>query len=320
MIKLNSVKNKIKMIGSSNYEKRIKAEANHFSAEAKQSQKDSNKVERFSPKVPAFDEAMKLYQSKFYEKMPHMALDSYIMDFVSKNDQTRIVSLGCGTGDWEIILTEKSSKITMDLVEINADLLKYAKDYAKKNHLKINTIVQDVNNLSLDEKSYDFVIVRSSLHHFVELEHVFEEIKKSLKHGGKFLIMGEVIGRNGQLLYEDTRKIVNNIMKAMPKKFTYNHNDKIQDKEFPNIDYSKDSFEAIRSEEIYPLVLEYFNSVEHIAFDAIISYLLDFRYGPNYDLSNNLDKSVIQYIVELDKFYIKNKILKPTALFGIFRV
>ena len=315
----NALRNKMRKLTMEDYERRIKTEAMHFSSEAKTSQKDSDRVERFSPKVPAFDEAMRLYQPVFYEKMPHMALEQYILDYISVNNQeTSIVSLGCGTGDWEVALSEKSDKISMELVEINSDLLKYAKRYSEKNNLKIKTIVQDANKLELDADKYDFVIVRSSLHHFLELEHVFEEIKKILKHNGKFLIMGEVIGRNGQLLYEETRVVVNNILKALPEKFRFNHNDNKIDDEFPKIDYAKDSFEAIRSEEIYSLVLKYFHSVEHIAFDAIISYLLDFRYGPNYDLNNELDKSLIKTITELDKYYLKEKILKPTSLFGIF--
>lgn len=302
------------------YEYRLKSEAKHFSAEAEKAHAGSDKVERFSPRIPAFDEAMRLYQAVFYEKMPHMALDRYVLDFAtSKQQDTHIVSLGCGTADWEIKLVEKSEKINMDLVEINPDLLKYVKNYSEKRKLKVNAIIQDVNRLKLEPSSYDFVIVRSSLHHFVELEHVFEEIKRGLKPSGLFLVMGEVIGRNGQLLYKETREKINDIMKILPEKFRLNHHTNNTDKIFPDIDYAKDSFEAIRSEDIYPLIIKYFSAVEHIAFDTIISYLLDFRYGPNYDINRNLDKSIIELIVNLDMYYLENKILKPTALFGIFK-
>ena len=57
MRKLGSIKNKMKKLGASDYEMRTKTEANHFSEEAKHSQKESDKVERFSPMVPAFDES-----------------------------------------------------------------------------------------------------------------------------------------------------------------------------------------------------------------------------------------------------------------------
>jgi len=307
-------------INHDDYAKRIRAEVDHFSKVAAKSQTDPEKVQRFSPRVKAFDEAMNLYREVFYEKMPHMALDNYILEYVSKNSGiTRIVSLGCGTGDWELELVEKAhQKINMDLIEINNDILKYAIEYSEKHNLPVNTIVQDVNKLKLESEHYDFIIVRSSLHHFLELEHVFSKINKALKPNGKFLVMGEVIGRNGQLLHDETREIVEKMMVILPEKFRFNHNTGKIDKRFPQIDYAKDSFEAIRSEDIYPLILEYFESVEHIAFDAIISYLLDFRYGPNYDMDNKLDSSIIQFIVQMDMYYLQNKILKPTSLFGIF--
>ncbi len=307
-------------INDDDYAKKIEAEASHFSKVAAESQTNSDKVQRFSPKVQAFDEAMNLYRNIFYEKMPHMALDNYILDYALENSNIiKIISLGCGTGDWELELVEKNpQKIHMNLVEINDDILKYAREYAKKHNLSVKTIVQDVNKLNLEKEQYDFIVVRSSLHHFVELEHIFTEINMGLKSDGKFLVMGEVIGRNGQLLYDETRDIVEKIMTVLPEKFRFNHNTGKIDKKFPQIDYAKDSFEAIRSEDIYRLILEYFDSIEYITFDAIISYLLDFRYGPNYDLDNNLDKSIIQFIVQMDMYYLQNRILKPTSLFGIF--
>lgn len=91
----------------------------------------------------------------------------------------------------------------------------------------------------------------------------------------------------------------------MPEKFCFNHNTNEIDLVFPDIDYAKDSFGAIRSEDIYPLVIKYFKPIEHIAFDAIISYLLDFRYGPNYNINQKLDKAIIECIVNLDKYYWK---------------
>jgi ubiquinone/menaquinone biosynthesis C-methylase UbiE len=130
-----------KGLHENDYERRIKAKAQYFSYEAEAAQKNSDKVERFSPKVPGFDEAMRLYQHVFYEKIPHMVLEKYILDHVSVNQKTKIVSLGCGTGDWEVALVEKSNKISMDLVEINSELLKYVKDYSEKKQLNVNTII-----------------------------------------------------------------------------------------------------------------------------------------------------------------------------------
>ena len=41
-------------------------------------------------------------------------------------------------------------------------------------------------------------------------------------------------------------------------------------------------------------------------------------YGPNYDLSNELDRSVLDYIWQLDTYYIAQGILKPETMFGVY--
>ena len=286
------------------YAKRIKNEAKHFSQEAKQAQRSSDKVERGFPIVEAFVESHNIIRPFLLEHMPHIDTTEYILDYVNKNpEETKIVSLGCGTGDWEIELIEKApKKIRMELLEINEDVLKYAVDYAAKNNLKLSTIIQDVNKLKLEKDSYDFIIVRSSLHHFLELEHVFTEINNAIKPNGKFLVIGEVIGRNGHLLYDETRREVEKIMEILPKKFRYNHNDKKTQSKYPSIDYAKDSFEGIRCEEIYSLLQKYLKPEEQVAFDTITTYLLDFRFGPNYDLTNEYDKAVLNFIVQMDQY------------------
>ncbi len=302
-----------------NYEERIKKEADHFFSEAAQLQKSPEKLERGFPIVKAFGHAYQVYTPIFNKKMPHFDIKNYIMNHVNKNGETTLVSLGCGTGDWEIELLKKSeNKIKLDLMEVNEDILKYAKEYGKKYGLSFNIIIQDANKISLKKNYYDFILVRSSLHHFIEFEYIFSEINKALKPNGKFLVMGEVIGRNGHLLYDETREVVQKIMDVLPKKFRLNHNTKKIDTNYPSVDYSKDTFEGIRCEEIYSLIQSYFKPVEQITFDAILTFLLDFRYGPNYNLENKLDKSVVEFITNMDMYYIENKILKPTALFGIY--
>jgi len=63
---------------------------------------------------------------------------------------------------------------------LSMELLGAARNVAQERHLAVRTLVQDVNALELEPGSYDFVICRSSLHHFVELEHVMAEVKRAL--------------------------------------------------------------------------------------------------------------------------------------------
>jgi choline dehydrogenase-like flavoprotein len=60
-------------------------------------------------------------------------------------------------------------------------------------------------------------------------------------------------------------------------------------------------------------------SYEYVTFDAFLSLLLDFRYGPNYDISQPEDRDVAEGIIHKDIECIRSGRLKPTAMFGIFQ-
>lgn len=310
---LDKIKNDVK------YQIRMHNEKKHYSELLKQ-QKNSDTIQKIEPNIDAFTYGYKLYYPYLLEKMPHYHYNEYVKQKIEiKNEKINIISLGSGTGDWEVkLLEEFPEKISMELIDINNDLLEISKNYASKHHLDVSTNCADINKIKLENNKYDLVIVRSSLHHFLELEHIFEQINQSLKDDGNFLVIGEVIGRNGEQIYPETEKLVQQIFSTLPEKFRFNHYTKKTDEKIPEIDFSQDSFESIRSEDIVPLLSQYFQVDEQVSFDAFLSLLLDFRYGPNYDLENKLDKSLIETITYLDQYYISNSILKPVCLFGIY--
>jgi len=302
------------------YKIRIRNEKLHYSNLLRKQKKNKGEIQKIEPKVDAFYYAYDLYAKYIIDKMKHFDLAKYVLDYANKKStKTEILSLGSGTGDWEIdLITQAPEKIRFELQDINKELLKDTKIFAEKHDLDLQLNIGDANQISLDKEKYDFIVCRSSLHHFTELEHVFSELNDSLVNGGEFLVMGEVIGRNGEKLYPETREVAQKIFDILPEKFRYNNYTNKIDTIFPDIDHSKDSFESIRSEEIFPLLRKYFKIKDYVAFDAFLSLFLDFRYGPNYDLNSSLDKSLVEMIGNLDIYYISNSILKPTCLFGIF--
>lgn len=301
------------------YRLMVHNEKKHYSNLLKQQDKNSDKILKVEPKVDAFSYAYKMYNGYLTSKMPNFHMMEYILKKILPSNKIKILSLGSGTGDWEITLLEKfPTQIDCELIDINSELLDVAKKYAEKHQLDIITKTADINKIQLSPDTYDFIIVRSSLHHFIELEHIFEQINCALKSDGEFLVIGEVIGQNGEKLYPQTKEMAQKIFDILPPKFRYNNYTKKTDKIIPDDDFSKNSFESIRSEDITPLLEHYFQTTEHVTFDAFLSLLLDFRYGPNYDLKNDLDKSLVDMIVNLDIHLISNNILKPVCLFGIY--
>jgi ubiquinone/menaquinone biosynthesis C-methylase UbiE len=302
------------------YKFMIHNEKKHYNKLLKD-QGESEKVQKIEPNVDAFSYGYNIYRPYVLKHFPgYGKIEEDIISLAeAKNEKLRILSLGSGTGDWEINLLEKKpEKIYCELVDINDELLKGTKKYAAKNNLDIVTRITDINKIKLEPDSYDIVLVRSSMHHFIELEHIIEQIKLSLHNNGKLIVLGEVIGQNGEKLYPETKQIAQKIFDMLPEKYRLNRYTNKIDNEVPDVDLSEQSFECIRSEDIMPLLLENFNVKEFVTIDAFFTLLVDFRYGPNYDLSKELDRSLVETITNLDIYYISNKILKPTALFGIF--
>ena len=50
-----------------------------------------------------------------------------------------------------------------------------------------------------------------------------------------------------------------------------------------------------------------------------MSLLLDFRYGPNYDLTTSDDLAIAESLIRSDIAAIQSGMLRPTAMFGIFQ-
>lgn len=303
------------------YENRLRSEVAHYSR-LLAGQTGSEPVQQIEPKVPAFEFAMRRYSDYVKSKMPTKGnLDEYVVGRAHRSSRpVRLLSLGAGTGDWELKVARTACPaVEVILVDVNDDLMRGARTVAAEGGIPLCTRTEDVNAIRIEPGYYDFIVCRSSLHHFVELEHVLEQIRHGLVPEGEFLVIGEYIGRNGLMLYPETEAIAGRVFSTLPPRLRFNHYTKQVDESLPNFDHSQGNFEAIRSQDIMPLLMKDFSPVEFVTFDAFVSLLLDWRYGPNYDLTDSMDQAVVALITDLDVLAIANGILKPTALFGIFR-
>lgn len=302
------------------YRARVKNElANHSGFFAgRESETD---VVRFARRVSAFDYAMQQYSPFILRHMPNINVQHYMLRRGEDGGAPpRVLSLGCGTGDWEFaIAREAKNRIAFELVDLNEHLMASAKRLAAAEGLPLTTRVGDANALVIEPAGYDFVLCRSSLHHFLELERLFGEIRKGLRPGGAFIVIGEWVGRNGLQLYPESERAAQAIFDTLPPRLRRDNYSGRIDERVPNVDHSVDSFEAVRSQDIMPLLLRYFEPVEYVLFDAYVSLLLDFRYGPNYNLDDPEDRALVESIVRSDCAAIESGTLRPTTMFGIYR-
>ena len=239
------------------------------------------------------------------------------------HEPLRFVSLGSGNCDLEIQIAQKLlssglEEFTIECLDINLTMLDRGKENAKVNGVARNLLFNEIDlNLWSPTNIYDSVLANQSLHHIVELEHVFEQIKKCLHNDGS-LIISDMIGRNGHQRWPEALNIVDKYWKELPYNKKYNHILKRFENYYENWDCSREGFEGIRSQDILPLLIKMFKCETFIGFGNVIDIFVDRCFGHNFNSSSDLDKELIDRLHKEDECGFKSGELKPTHLLGVF--
>ena len=267
--------------------------------------------ERFANRIEAVTRVRTLYH--------------YVARHLKGKERISLLGLGsgaCGNELDGIAPQLKLQNCQMDLtcMDINEGILEQAAEEAAKRGIKFTPKVQDVNKIELEPNSYDVIVAYAALHHFVELEHLAQMVNQALVSDGIFVTV-DVPTRNGYLMWDETYEIVCAIFKALPPKFRIGHDGyriPTYVDHYENKDYSKDSFECIRSQDIIPVLRAYLKEIHFVPALSIARRFFDGIFGYNYDYEEPLDRSIFEFIMSMDNYYIDSNILKPEAFFGAY--
>jgi len=297
----------------SSYAARIEKEKSIYTALHQESNEDL--TERINS-------ALSYVLDKVQEKVRKQT-GSNVWDFVVKSVNERpgcnILSLGSGPCGTEINLAQRFTvDYILDCLDINPHLLAKGEERSRQFGLKFRFSAQDINSIALPPRSYDIVFAHAALHHFLALEHIFSQVRNALKPGGLFIAY-EVIPRNGMLMWPETNEVVQRLWRLLPDRLKYDHSSgtPFYTPIHPNRNVGLESFECIRSEEIYPLLKKMFRTQIEVPVLAFTRRFVDTEFGPNYDLSRQEDRALIDLIFELDEQYLNSGKLKPVTIFMV---
>lgn len=207
---------------------------------------------------------------------------------------------------------------TLECLEINPVMLDRGKEIAKKNSILENMLFVEADfNTWVPEKHYHGVMANQSLHHVVQLEHLFDQIKNTLYEDGSFVI-SDMIGRNGHQRWPEALEIVNRFKKELPESKKFNVLLKRLEKEYDNWDCSKEGFEGIRAQDILPLLTQRFQCEKFVGFGNVIDIFVDRCFGHNFNRDSQEDRDLIDNVHAEDEAGFASGFLKPTHMMAVF--
>ena len=274
----------------------------------------------FEPAPPAWEEIQSRAKALIRQQSGN-DIDGHVISRLQVRPKIRLLSLGSGPGGVELGFVRQAPESEIVCMDLNPDLLRLGEERANAENLSVRFEQADLNTVSLPSDEFDIVFCHASLHHLIELETIIEQIKRTLRPGGELIVV-DIITRHGYRMWPETRKIVSELWSTLPERYRVNHTAylrKAVDKRIFEADTRPQNMECIRSEDILPLLNANFATEAFVPYLSICRRFFDTMYGPNYDLSQPLDRAILQWIWELDCEYLRTNTLRPETFFGIYK-
>ncbi|MBZ0318455.1 MAG: class I SAM-dependent methyltransferase [Anaerolineae bacterium] len=245
---------------------------------------------------------------------PYLGWVDHSAEFLTHLPKPRkALSLGCGFGSLERIIRQKDICQFIDGVDIADNATQTAQQIANESKLSgLNYWASDLNTLELPPNTYDVVYAHASLHHVFALEHLFDEVKKTLKPGGIF-ISYEYVGPAQMQFPKPHLDIADRLVKLIPVEYRYQKRFNAVKEEAPRLKLSDmnrvDPSEAIRSQEVLPLLANRF-AFKHFRYLAGSLLLLVFNdIAGNFKEGDPVTDPLIEFMIYLDNLLVDSGIL-----------
>jgi ubiquinone/menaquinone biosynthesis C-methylase UbiE len=230
----------------------------------------------------------------------------------------RVLSVGAGNCDHELRLAglvRERGLAPWEFVclDINPAMLARGQAGAEGAGLagQLVFFTADANTWQPQDGEFGAVMASHSLHHIVELELLFDKIRRALAPGGYFLV-NDMIGRNGHQRWPEVMKLMKPLWRVLEDRHKFNHHTQMVEKEFINWDYSREGFEGIRAQDILPLLLRTFAFEMFFGFANLIDPFIDRAFGFNFNPELPTDRQFLDLVVALDDHLLELGEFKPT--------
>ncbi len=230
-----------------------------------------------------------------------------------------VLSVGSGNCDVEVDIAQRLCEagvenFVIECLDLNDTMLERGRLLANEQGLadRFRFTAADINEWK-PAGLYQIIMAIQSLHHFLDLEVLFEKAHDALAPDG-FFVTDDMIGRNGHMRWPEALRVINDLWRRLPEKYHYNHQLRRLEEEYENWDCSTEAFEGIRAQDILPLLVKKFHFEFFIAFGNLIDIFIDRAFGHNFDPTVAHDREFIDRVHALDEDLIAKGTITPTHM------
>jgi SAM-dependent methyltransferase len=229
------------------------------------------------------------------------------------------LSLGCGHGFWEREMVELGICERAVGIDVSAERLERARAAVPPEHRDRIEYVQANLEEWRPEAEYDLVVCKAILHHIEALEEWAETIAGVLRPDG-LLYFDDYVGPT-RFQWTDTQlRVINRLLSVLPDWLLLDltrHGKVRRHVGRPDLEkfIAADPSEAIRSEEILPVLARYFEPVELRPYGGAIYHGLFTRVMGNFAGEDAL----VRVLLELDGILMDEGVVETNYLWGVYR-
>ena len=190
----------------------------------------------------------------------------------------RALSLGCGSGEKDLLWTSLCTYARLDAYDISASRIAHARSQAQAvGRTEIEYRVADLSHIDWPEAEYDAVFVDQSLHHLSPLEPLILNIRRALKPSG-YLVASEFIGPTRFQWTDRQLEAIDGVLAILPPGYRRRwSNGRIKERVHrPSLLNMRlnDPSEAVESARIVPLLERHLEIVERRDYGGTIIHML----------------------------------------------
>ena len=240
--------------------------------------------------------------------------DGWIIDAIGQTYLTpppaKMLSVGCGMAFIEEHLVRAGFAQHILAYEMSGSAIAAAtqrvagQPYASRLELRCADVLAE----DLPSAAFDAVFVQAAIHHFFDIEPMFELMHRVLKPDG-LLIYDEYVGPDHHLYDDHVIAIMNRIDACLAPGYRWDHLAKHERQGVPKPDLQwmlqHDPSEGVHASQILPLTYRFFDVIDRRDYGGSITRPFFTGILPNFDWNDPKDQTVARLVVLLERLLVE---------------